>query len=103
MLADPPEPDDAEGFATERLGRVARPGLLPDQLILHHQVFDEHEHQAESMLGDRFVVARRNGDEDAALGGRRDVDRIVADSDPADDLELRVGIEHARRVRLRAG
>ena len=36
---------------------------------------------------------RRVGDDDAALGRRLDVDRVVADAEIGDDLELRQALD----------
>ena len=62
------------------------------------------QHQGEGVLGDGVLVgAGRDGDGDAVLGGGGDVHGVVADAGAGDDAQLRVGVEHAARVRLGAG
>jgi hypothetical protein len=55
-------------------------------------------------LGDGVVVRpRRRRDEHAAGRRRVQVDRVVADPGPGDDLEERRRLDHAPRPRLHAG
>ena len=84
--------------SSSRRGRPARPAALPGAADVMRQVLGDGEHQRQRVLGGRHHRRdRRVADDDAGRGGVGDVDVVVADTDPRDDLE-RSGAGEGRRV-----
>jgi hypothetical protein len=93
--ADVADSDDAESLAAE-LG-VAHalpraPVALAGRLVDREGPLDAGEHQHQGVLGHRLRVrAGRVNDRDPPARGRRDVERVEADTVAADDLQVRAG------------
>jgi hypothetical protein len=90
LLADPPEPDQAERLVGELEPGEARtlPAAGREHAVGLRDPAGEREQEREGVLrGGDDRGLRRVGDDDAALRGRRQVDVVHADACAADHLE----------------
>ena len=99
LLADAPEPDDAQQFALDvvaeqRAGFAARPRARADVFDMSQQVAGEHEDGRQGEVCDGFAEhPGRVADGDASAGGFDDVGVVVADTDPGEHAEVRRGVK----------
>ncbi len=107
FLADAAEPEDADGLAVE-LGEQretggGRPLALAHELVGLRNAAGQRDHQPDGDFGHRVVeYVGGVGDADIAGPGGLGVDRVVADAEIGDDLELREPV-HQGRVDIAAG
>ena len=97
--ADPPAADEAASLAAQSLQRRHfrdGPGIFPGERDRGNHLAAEHEQKRERVVGN-FVeaVVRDVRHQDAALGRRRDVDRVHADSVAHDDAAALHGVDRA--------
>ncbi len=76
-------------------GQAERPVVRPDGAVVLHALLRQLEHEVERELGhvDRVRLAD-DGQRGAALVHRRNIDIVVADAEPRDDLQLLGGADH---------
>ena len=96
-LADPAQPDDADGLA-EDLGpgeRRALPGALAQRRVGGRDLTRGRQQQRDGVLGCAVDVGGGRIDHENAAGrGGVDVDVVQADAGAGHDLEFRAGVEH---------
>ena len=101
---DQPVAQQAEGLAADAVGRaVARepPAAVADAPVGVRDLADAGQEQRQRMVGHVLdAVIRHPSDPDAALGGRVDVDVVIADAVAADDPAAPHPLDDPPRDRL---
>ena len=97
-LSDPSHAEHADlgsgDRARKRRQAIPHPTALSDVAVVSDELARHREEEGDRKIGDVVIEdARRIADDHAALLGMRDVDRVGADADGTDDLEIRERVD----------
>ncbi|MEI9986833.1 MAG: hypothetical protein WDN69_28925 [Aliidongia sp.] len=91
------EPEHAQSLAREVDADAALPAALAQGGVLRRNMSGGRQDQRPGQLDGRRRIIAGRGDRDAALAGRLEVDRSVAQRGRADQLQLRQAFEDRAR------